>query len=188
MGLGKELERAARAAAPYGTVSAVLPAEPAPGRRAYLVVLGDDDARRWLVVDGEFRPVAERERVREVASIVVLCELAEELAGGGRLEELRGQLATLRMTEQPEGIELAEEAALELERVIGVPPRRATPAYLDEIGVAARRLEQALGERESPFAVALAASSGTVDAFVAEVEANSIDTSGARIGNGSSPG
>ena len=38
------------------------------------------------------------------------------------------------MTEHPEGIEEAETAALELERTIGVPPRVASPAYLDAIG------------------------------------------------------
>ena len=67
-------------------------------------------------------------------SIAALCELAEEAAGGGKLEELRAQLLSLRLTEHPEGIEEAEEAALELERTIGAPPRLATPAYLDAVG------------------------------------------------------
>ncbi len=171
-GLGEELERAAAAAAAFGEVTAVLAAEPAPGRRAYLLALGEDEGRAWLVLDGELAPVGEPERIREVASIVVLCELAGELAGGGRLDQLREQLAAVRMTEQPDGIEVAESAALELERTIGVPPRVASPAYLDEIGAATRRLEQALGEHQSPFANALAASASTVEAFVAEVEAN----------------
>jgi hypothetical protein len=68
-------------------------------------------------------------------------------------------------------IETAEEAALELERAIGAPPVLASPAYLDAVGAATRRLEFALGEHGSPFANALASSSGTVEAFVAEVEA-----------------
>ena len=172
MELADELERAAEAASVHGPVSAVLAAEPASGERAYLVALGEDAGRRWLVLDGDLRPVGEREVIRTVASIVVLCELAEELAGGGRLEELRSELATLRMTEQPEGIEEAEAAALALEVVLGAPPRVASPGYLDDVGDATRVLEQALGELESPFARALAASSGTVEAFVAEVEAN----------------
>ena len=50
------------------------------------------------------------------------------------------------MTEQPDGIEEAEEAALALERAIGAPPRVASPAYLDAVGAATRRLELALGE------------------------------------------
>ena len=170
MPLAEELEDAAAAATVYGSVSAVLAADPASGRRAYLVALGDDDRREWLVLDGAFAPVGERERVREVASIVVLCELAAELAGGGRLEELRTQLSQLRMTEQPEGIEDAEEAALALEQAIGSPPVLASPGYLDEVGAATRRLEASLGDTSSPFATALASSAGTVEAFAAEVE------------------
>jgi hypothetical protein len=168
--LADDLERAAAAASGHGPVSAVLAAEPAPGRRAYLVALGEDDRREWLVLDRGLAPVVERERVREVASIVVVCELAGELAGGGQLEELRTQLAQVRLTEQPEGIEAAEEAALALERAIGAPPLLASPAYLDEVGTAARALDAALGEAASPFAKALASSSATIEAFVAEVE------------------
>ena len=94
--------------------------------------------------------------MRAAVSIAVLCELAEESAGGGRLEELRAQLVSLRLTENPEGIEEAEEAALELERTIGAPPRLATPAHLDAIGAATRRLEHALGEvTGSPFGEAM---------------------------------
>ena len=115
-------------------------------------------------------PVRARERVREAASIVVLCELAGELAGGGQLEELRTRLVQLRLTEQPEGIEAAEEAALALERAIGTPPVLASPAYLDGVGAATTTLERALGEHASPFANALASSAGAVEAFVAEVE------------------
>ena len=74
------------------------------------------------------------------------------------------------MTEQPPGIEAAEEAALALEHAIGAPPIVASAAYLDEVGAATRRLEEALGEHGSPFANALASSTGTVEAFVAEVE------------------
>lgn len=174
MPLREDLELAAAAVAAHGDVSAVLAAEPASGLRAYLVAFGEDKDRRWMVVGAGLEPVVERERVREVASIVVLCELAGELAGGGQLEELRARLATVRMTEQPAGIEAAEQAALELERAIGVPPRVASPAYLDEVGAATRRLEQSLGDHASPFATALAASAGTVEAFVAEVVANLI--------------
>jgi hypothetical protein len=168
--LSDDLEQAAAAASPRGEVSAVLAAEPASGRRSYLVALGDDDNRSWLVLDEAFQPVDDRERVREVASIVVLSELAGELAGGGQLEELRSKLADVRMTEHPAGIEEAETAALELERVIGAPPIVASPAYLDDVGAATKTLEEALGEQGSPFANALAASSAAVQAFVGEVE------------------
>jgi hypothetical protein len=172
--LPDDLERIAAAAAEaagHGGVSGVLAAEPGGGRRLYLVAFGeDDDDRTWLVLDGAGAPVGERAVVREVASIVVLCELAEELSGGGRLDELRTRLAQLRMTEQPPGIEEAEEAALGLERAVGAQPRVASPAYLDAVGEATLALERALGDVESPFASALRSTTGAVDAFLAEVE------------------
>ena len=100
--------------------------------------------------------VGERALVRAAVSVAALAELAEESAGGGKLEELRQQLVALRVTEAPEGIEDAEEAALALERTIAATPRVASPEYLDAIGFAARRLEQALGEiGSSPFAEAM---------------------------------
>src|SRR6185437_1182597 len=107
---------------------------------------------------------------REVASIVVMCELAGDLAGGGDLERLRSELARLRLTEAPEGIEGAEEAALALEHAVGAPPRVASPAYLDAVGAATRVLERELGEHASPFAMALSSASPAVEAFVGEVE------------------
>jgi hypothetical protein len=170
MALTDDLGVAAQAAARHGMVAAVLAAETAAGNRAYLVSLGEGDDRGWLVLDAELAPIGHRELVREVASIVFLSELAAELAGGGRLEELRSRLAQVRIAEQPEGIEEAEEAALELERTIGTPPVLASAAYLDAVGAATRRLEGALGEHASPFASSLASSSGTVEAFVDEVE------------------
>jgi hypothetical protein len=170
MSLVEDLARVADAATRYGAVSGVLAAEPASGLRAYLVALGEGDSREWILLDADCAPVADLERVRQAASIVVLCELAGELAGGGQLEELRTRLAQVRMTEQPEGIEAAEEAALALEQAIGAPPVLASPAYLDEVGAATKRLETALGDISSPFANALAASSATVEAFVDEVE------------------
>jgi hypothetical protein len=168
--LGDDLQRIAAAAAERGPVGAVLAAEPVGRARAYLVSYGDDDEREWLAFDDEARPLERREEVREVASIVVMCELAGELAGGGDLEALRARLNELRVVEQVEGIEVAEEAALELARAIGAPPYVASLAYLDAIGAATRSLEVALGEVESPFATAVAASAGVVEAFVREVE------------------
>jgi len=167
--LADDLTRIAATLGTLGVVSGVLPAEPSDGRRAYLVSFGEDEARRWLVVDDAGVVAETREAVREVASIVVLCELAVELAGGGALEDLRVQLAELRMTEQPDGIEEAEAAALALERTIGAPPRVASPQFLDVVGTATRQLEAALGGHESPFGNALAAAAGTVEAFVADV-------------------
>ena len=171
MALTDDLERTAGVAAAHGPVAAVLAAEPSPGRRTYLVAFGDGDARGWLAFDDDGRPLDRREPVRETASIVVLCELAGEVAGGGDLEELRGRLAQLRLTERPQGIDEAEEAALALERAIGAPPHVASPAYLDAVGAATLALERALGELASPFASAMTTAAATADAFLREVEA-----------------
>jgi hypothetical protein len=152
---------------------AVLAAEAHPGDRLYVCAFDEaDGGRTWLAFDEAGEPVADRERVRDAVSIVALCELAEEAAGGGDLDELRSQLAAVRVTESPPGIEEAEEAALELQRVLGAPPTLATPARLDEIGAATRRLELALGgaSQGSPFAAAMKSASEVVDALVGDVE------------------
>lgn len=170
MALEDDLERIAASAAAHGEVAGVLAAEPALARRFYLVALGADAERRWAVLTDAGEVVERRDDVRDVASIVAMCELAEDLAGGGDLEELRRQLAQVRIVEQPPGIEEAEEAALALERVIGAPPRVSTPAFLDEVGAATVSLERALGEVSSPFSDAIRGATGAVEEFVKEVE------------------
>jgi hypothetical protein len=175
--LDEELHRVAEAAldhaSPGEEITAVIPAEPRAGSRVYLCAFGEGEARAWLALDAEGRPLDDRALVRDAVSIAALCELAEETAGGGRLDELRTQLVALRETERPEGIEEAEEAALELERTLGSPPRVATPAYLDRVGEATRRLEAALGEGPgSPFAEAMTAAVATVNELLREVEAS----------------
>jgi len=114
--------------------------------------------------------VDRRDEVRAAASIVAMCELTADLAGGGDLEQLRTSLTQVRMVEQAPGIEEAESAALALERVVGAPPRVATPAYLDEVGAATLALERALGDVSSPFSEALRAGTSVVDLFVGDVE------------------
>ena len=170
MALTDDLERIAAVASAHGEVTGVLAAEPSRSHRVYLVALGPEDRRHWLVLDDEGNPVDRRDDVRDTASIVALCKLAADLAGGGDLEQLRSQLAQVRMVEQPPGIEEAEDAALALERTIGAPPRVATPAYLDDVGAATVALERALGENSSPFSAAIRGATGAVDEFVREVE------------------
>jgi hypothetical protein len=170
MALAEDLDRIAAAAAEHGEVTGVLAAEPSRGVRRYLVALGHEDERRWLVLDDAGLPVDRRDDVRDAASIVAICELAGDLAGGGDLESLRQQLAQVRMVEQPPGIEEAEEAALALERAIGAPPRVASPSYLDEVGVATLALERALGETSSPFSAAIRSATGAVEEFAQDVE------------------
>ena len=155
-------------------VGAVLAAEPSPDERLYLCAFETVDAeertRTWLVLDAAGTPVTNRAVVREAVSIAALAEVAAERAGGGDLEEFRQQLVQVRVTENPPGVDEAEEAALALERVVGAAPRVASPAYLDEVGAATRRLEQALGEDASPFGRAMASAVTAVDALTAEVE------------------
>ena len=170
MGLAEDLERIAGIASAHGEVTGVLAAEPGRDRRLYLVALDGEEVRRWVVLDDGGNAVGRREDVRDAASIVAMCELAEELAGGGDLEQLRQQLAQVRMVEQPPGIEEAEEAALALERTIGAPPRVSSPEYLDEVGAATLALERALGEASSPFSESIKAATGAVEEFVRDVE------------------
>lgn len=177
MGLGEELDRIAHAARrfaePGETIAGVLAAEPEAGERTYLCAFAADGRRSWLALDDGGRPIASRTRVRAAVSIAAMCELAGETAAGGDLEELRSRLVALRVTENPLGIEEAEDAALALEQVVGVPPRVATPAYLDEVSAATQRLERALGdEAVSPFALVMRSALASVEALSQEVEAN----------------
>lgn len=177
MSLALDLERVAAAAAglaPDGaSVSAVLAAEPTAGLRAYVCAFEPPSggARTWLVLDDAGGPVTERRDVRDAVSIAALCEIAEESAAGGDLDELLSQLVALRVTEAPDGVEDAENAVRELQHVLGAPPQLATPGRLDEIGVAARRLELALDPTAgSPFAVAMRAAQDVVEELLREVE------------------
>jgi|SRR5579862_1470747 len=81
MALSEDLERIADAASARGAVAAVLAAEATDGVRRYLVALGDDDSRSWLVLDDAGVPVTRREDVRDAASIVAMCEVAGDFAG-----------------------------------------------------------------------------------------------------------
>ena len=177
MALEEDLHRIAAAVAPLAAegeeLAGILAAEPTAGRRVYLCAFRRAEDVAWLAVDDSGEPVTARERLREAVTLVALCEIAEESAGGGELDELRSKLVALRLTENPPGIEEAEEAVLALQRTLGGAPRLATPAYLDEVGGATKRLEEALGDPgSSPFAEAMKASAGAVQAFTADVEAN----------------
>jgi len=171
-----DLERIATIAAARapegGAVSAVLAAEATPGLRAYLVAFeAEDGSRSWVVVDDEGVAVSNRRDVRDVVAIAALCEIAEESAAGGDLDELLAQLVALRLTEDPEGIDEAEDAVRALQRTVGTPPQLASPARLDEIGAATRRLEQALDPAAaSPFTAALKGAQGTIDELLKEIE------------------
>jgi hypothetical protein len=167
-------ERAAAAYARQGDqVSAVLPTEPTAGKRVYLVAFDDGDGyRSWVALDDEGAAVTATRDLREAIAVAVLCEVAADAAGGGDVDGLIARLEELRLTEAPEGIEDAETAARQLRAVLGEPPQLATPARLDEIGAATRRLEQELDPMSaSPFASAMRAAEGAVAELQREIEA-----------------
>jgi hypothetical protein len=173
--LDDELARAlvaARAFADDGAeVTGVVPAEPALGLRVYLAAYELGDERRWLALDPEGRPVADRRLVREAVAVAALVELAEESAGGGDVGDLRARLVELRLTENPEGIDEAEIAAAELQEALRRPPRVASVEYLDTIGAASSRLEAALGSTGgSPFAQAMKAGMPVAEELADDVE------------------
>jgi hypothetical protein len=177
LSLEQDLDRIAQPAASFAeakeTLVGIVPTEPATGLRFYLCAYQwSSGETSWLVLDVEGRPVLERSLVRDAVSIAALCELAEEAAGGGDLEDLRARLVELRETERPEGIDEAEVAVDELQSVLGSPPVLATPQRLDAIGEATKHLELALGEgMDSPFARMMKDSAESVQAFTADVEA-----------------
>lgn len=172
--LGRVRDAASAHAGPGEEVVGIVPTETG-GIRVYLCAFGRRDAnkRTWLALDDEGHLLADRALVRDAVSLAALCELAEESAGGGDIGELRARLVELRLTENPEGIEDAELAAAQLQEVIEPPPRVASLAYLDAIGAAAARLEQALGQAGvSPFAEAMKSGVAAADELATAVLGN----------------
>lgn len=176
MALADDLERIAAAAAPHANgdeLRGVLATEPTGGRRVYVCAFETGARERtWLALDGDGHPVETRRDVRDAVSIAALCEVAEEAAFPGDLDELRAQLVALRIAEAPDGIREAEEAARDLQHVLGAPPHVASPARLDSIGNAARRLELALDPTApSPFTTAMRSAAEVADSLWSDVEA-----------------
>ena len=174
MSVAEDVGRIAGAAAAFAEpgeqVAGVLVTETL-GRRVYLCAFESADGHAWLALDADATPLTERRLVLDAASLAALCELAEESAGGGHLTELRARLAELRETDKPVGIEEAEAAAAALAETLQPEPRVASGAYLDAIGAASRRLEQALGESGvSPFAAAMQSTVGSVEELAADME------------------
>ena len=176
MDVGDEIAQIAAAAAGFAEAGeelrGVLLVETL-GRRVHLCAFESPARRSWLALDESAQPLRDRRLVREAASLAALCEVAEESAGGGDLPQLRARLAELRENEAPAGIEEAESAAASLADTLRPEPRVASQAYLDEIGTASRRLEQALGESGgSPFALAMQSALGAVEELAADIERN----------------
>ena len=176
MTVAEEVGRIASAAAAFaepGEDLAGVHATETLGRRVYLCAFESAEGRAWLALDDDAKPLTDSRLVREAASLAALCEVAEESAGGGHLPELQARLAELRKTDNPEGIEEAEAAAASLADTLQHEPRVASSAYLDALGSASRRLEQALGESgTSPFAAAMQSALGAVEELASDVEGN----------------
>ena len=175
MSLADELEQIAEAAQEHAAqgeeVAAVIPAEPADGMRVYLCAFASSEDRSWIALDARGGAVTDRGLVHDAVTIAALCELAEENAGGGDVEALKLQLEELGRVEGVELVSNAQTALAELEAVLEEPPRVASPVYLDRIGLATRRFEQALGELgASPFAEAMKQGSVAVEGLMVEVE------------------
>jgi hypothetical protein len=168
MALEQELNAVAKAAGSFveaeEELTAVVPAEPAPGLRVYLCAFSRGDELAWLALRDDGSPLADRVLLRDAVSIVGLCELAEENAGGGEPSLLGDLLAGAGLGE-------ARAAAEALRDTIADAPRVASIPYLDAIGTAASRLERALGNAgPSPFAQAMQAGAGAIDELVSDVE------------------
>ncbi len=178
MALADDLARIASVATGHAhegeTVVGVLACEPGGGARVYLCALGvEQGAPAWVALDEVGETVADRALVRDAVSIAALCEVAADAAFPGDLDELRAHLLQVRITEGPPGIEEAEAAAAHLQSTLGAPPQLATPARLDAIGAAARRLELALAQpgEASPFIAAMRGAQVAVEELWAAVEA-----------------
>ena len=170
--VGRIADAAAAFAEPGEELAGVLAVDTL-GRRVYLCAFESDEGHAWLALGDAGEPLTDGRLVRDAASLAALCEVAEESAGGGHLSELQARLAELREADNPEGIEEAEAAAASLAETLQPEPRVASGAYLDALGSASRRLEQALGESSaSPFAAAMQAALGAVEELAADVERN----------------
>jgi hypothetical protein len=173
--LSDDLERIAGVAATFAgpgeRVAGILAAEPLGIGRIYLCAYESDAGHAWLGFDAAGATVTDRRAVQGAASLAGLCEIAEESAGGGDLPELIGRLAEIRRREAPEGIEEAEEAAKALAATLEPAPRIAPTDYLDRLGAASRRLEQALRDGTgSPFAAAMQQALPAVEELAAGIE------------------
>jgi len=176
MTVAEDVGRIARAAAAFAgpgeELAGVLVAETL-GRRVYLCAFESAEGHAWLALGADAEALTDGRLVREAASLAALCVAEEESAGGGHLAELQTRLSELRETDNPQGIEEAEAAAASLAQTLQPEPRVASGAYLDALGSASRRLEQALGESgASPFAAAMQAAVGSVEGLAADVEGN----------------
>ena len=161
----EDVERVAEAALGLAregeTVAGIVAGGAAAGTRVYLCAYANvDDERSWLVLDADGIPVTDRSLVRDVVSIAALCELAEDVAFSGDLEELRTRLDELEATDAPSGIDEArgsEDARGRARRAAaGCVRRAARRAWRSRTETRGSALDPAGG---SPFSTAMRGSS-----------------------------
>jgi hypothetical protein len=153
---GADLAGAAEAALAHvdddEEIAAVIPCDPAgQGAIVFLCALraGDgDELTGWLAVDALGRPVEDEDSIRRAASIVALCETAEEAAGIPEIDALVDAIVRARSRSDAvpglsEALAACEPPARALaEGAAGV--RVASDAYVDSIGRELLLLDAAL--------------------------------------------
>jgi hypothetical protein len=141
-------EAAGAHAEPGEQVLAVLPAEPGRGRTVFLAAYGPPGGTpTYLALDGDHRPVADRQLVKDAVTMLALAELAEEASGAVAADDLRGrfQEAGRVLAGRPQA-EAADAVVAALDRVseTAAGPRIATPLLLDRLAAAAGDLAAAV--------------------------------------------
>jgi hypothetical protein len=154
--LERAAARAAARAAPGEQVVAVLAAVPHARGPVYLCALraGDDETLAWLALDDEGAAVEDEAVVRDAASLVALCETAEEAAaalGAADIAASARRGLSLAGSEQPSltaALEQVAQAATAIDELTsGV--RTARAAYVDELGARSRSLAAGLAALQS---------------------------------------
>lgn len=140
------IEGAARAAGEATGLApgAILPAIVRTDLRLFVCALGEDEVRRWIVVDDAGAPVRDPGIIRDAVEIVAISEIAEEAVALLSLHESRSLIArTLELATEMDETEAAvaaratEEALAALAEVDPAGVRVASAAHLDAISGAA---------------------------------------------------
>lgn len=128
---------------------AVIPVHQPHAGDAFVCAVPDGEALGWVVIDGDGVPLAERNPIRQVVELAVVCEAAEEAAAALALDEALPALAEAWRVARDLGEQEAEIAAhaayqaLEALQPLVSGLRVADPAYLDRLAQAA----QLVGDR-----------------------------------------
>jgi hypothetical protein len=122
-------------------IAAVLPCAPrVHDGTVFLCALraGDGELTGWVAIDDRGRPMGDEQLIRSAASIVALCETAEEAAGIVEIDALVSAIRTARalaldVPALAEALAACEPAAVSLAEAAG-GIRIASDAYVDAIG------------------------------------------------------